>query len=115
MGDEVLANCLWGLEPDSLKGKVPAFLPDVHDVREDLVDYLGEALAWDGMVNELIEELNARGELDNTLVIVSGDHGMPGHAAGEMQFARFWFNGLVAGQLAGSREAWQKRRRLCQP
>ena len=30
------------------------------------------------MVNELIAELKARGELDNTLVIVSGDHGMPG-------------------------------------
>ena len=33
---------LWGIDPDSLKGKVPAFLPDVHDVREDLADYLGK-------------------------------------------------------------------------
>lgn len=82
-------KALWGLEPDSLKGKVPAFLPDVHDVREDLADYLGEALAWDGMVNELIEELNARGELDNTLVIVSGDHGMPGMPRGKCNLHDF--------------------------
>ena len=82
-------KALWGLEPDSLKGKVPAFLPDVHDVREDLADYLGEALAWDGMVNELIEELKARGELDNTLVIVSGDHGMPGMPRGKCNLHDF--------------------------
>ncbi|MHC4880375.1 MAG: sulfatase-like hydrolase/transferase [Planctomycetota bacterium] len=62
-------KAIWGLDPDSLKGRVPAFLPDVYDVREDLADYLGEALAWDGMVNELVEELKARGELDNTLII----------------------------------------------
>ena len=80
---------MWGLEPDSLKGKVPAFLPDVHDVREDLADYLGEALAWDGMVNELIEELKTRGDLDNTLVIVSGDHGMPGMPRGKCNLHDF--------------------------
>src|SRR5262245_11265295 len=33
---------LWGIEPDSLKGKMPAFLPDVPEVREDVADYLGE-------------------------------------------------------------------------
>ena len=32
---------LRGLDPDTLKGKLPAFLPDVQDVREDLADYLG--------------------------------------------------------------------------
>ena len=82
-------KAIWGLDPDSLKGKVPAFLPDVPDVREDLADYLGEALAWDGMVNELIEELKARGELDNTLVIVSGDHGMPGVPRGKCNLHDF--------------------------
>ena len=82
-------KAIWGLDPDSLKGKVPAFLPDVHDVREDLADYLGEALAWDGMVNELMEEMKARGELDNTLVIVSGDHGMPGMPRGKCNLHDF--------------------------
>lgn len=82
-------KAIWGLDPDSLKGKVPAFLPDVHDVREDLADYLGEALAWDAMVGELIEELKARGELDNTLVIVSGDHGMPGMPRGKCNLHDF--------------------------
>lgn len=82
-------KALWELEPDSLKGKVPAFLPDTHDVREDLADYLGEALAWDAMVGELVAELKARGELDNTLVIVSGDHGMPGMPRGKCNLHDF--------------------------
>lgn len=34
---------LWGIEPDSLKGKMPPFLPDVPEVREDLADYFGES------------------------------------------------------------------------
>ena len=95
-------KAIWGLDPDSLKGKVPAFLPDVHDVREDLADYLGEALAWDGMVNELIEELKARGELDNTLVIVSGDHGMPGMPRGKCNLHDF-------GSMVSLLVSWPKK------
>ena len=37
----------WGIDPDDLKGKMPAFLPDVHEVRQDLADYLGEIAAFD--------------------------------------------------------------------
>jgi uncharacterized sulfatase len=80
---------LWGLDPDSLQGKLPAFLPDVPEVREDIADYLGEALAWDGMINELLEELKARGKLDNTLIMVSGDHGMPGMPRGKCNLHDF--------------------------
>ena len=69
---------LWGLDPDALRGRLPGFLPDVHDVREDVCDYLGECQAVDGGLGVLLEELEAIGELDNTLLIVSGDHGIPG-------------------------------------
>lgn len=69
---------LWQLEPDDLKGRMPAFLPDVHEVREDAADYLGECLAVDQGIGILLEELEAAGELDNTLFVVSGDHGIPG-------------------------------------
>ena len=54
---------LWGLEPDSLKGRLPGFLPDVHEVREDVCDYLGEAIAFDTALGVLFEELEKRGEL----------------------------------------------------
>lgn len=71
-------KALWGLDPDALEGRLPAFLPDVHDVREDVCDYLGECLAVDAGLGVLLERLEAIGELDNTLVVVSGDHGIPG-------------------------------------
>ena len=69
---------LWGLNPDDLKGRLPAFLPDVHEVREDVNDYLGECLAFDAGLGVLLERLEAIGELDNTMIVVSGDHGIPG-------------------------------------
>ena len=69
---------LWGLEPDHLKGRLPAFLPDVHDVREDVCDYLGECQAVDAGLGVLLARLEEIGELDNTLLVVSGDHGIPG-------------------------------------
>lgn len=69
---------LWGLEPDELKGRLPGFLPDVHDIREDVCDYLGECQAVDAGLGVLLERLEEIGELDNTLIVVSGDHGIPG-------------------------------------
>ncbi len=74
---------LWGLEPDDLKGRMPECLPDVHEVREDFADYLGEVLAFDAGLGVLIDELEKRGELNNTLIVVSGDHGIPGMHRGK--------------------------------
>ena len=80
---------LWGLEPNRLEGRLPKFLPDVAEVREDVADYLGEALAWDAMVGVLVAELERIGELDNTLILVSGDHGMPGVTNGKCNLYDF--------------------------
>ena len=74
---------LWGIESDSLKGLIPKFLPDVHDVRRDFSDYLGEVLALDLMLGVMLEELEASGELDNTVIVLSGDHGIPGIPRGK--------------------------------
>ena len=74
---------LWGIDPDSLKGKMPAFLPDVPEVREDVADYLGEAQAVDAELGVLLERLAASGDADRTLIVVSGDHGMPGVPSGK--------------------------------
>lgn len=69
---------LWGLEPDELKGLMPEFMPDVPEIREDFADYLGECLAFDAGLGVLLAILDEMGELDNTLIVVSGDHGIPG-------------------------------------
>lgn len=82
-------KALWGLDPDALAGKMPAFLPDVREVREDLADYFGEIQAFDTAIGLLIEELNKAGELDNTLLVVSGDHGAPGFPHGKCNLYDF--------------------------
>jgi uncharacterized sulfatase len=74
---------LWGLNPDDLTGRMPGFLPDVPAVREDFADYLGECMAFDLGLGILLQRLEADGELDNTLVVVSGDHGIPGMPRGK--------------------------------
>lgn len=74
---------IWGIDPDRLKGKLPADLPDVPVVREDLADYLGEVQAFDAAIGVLLEELQTTGELDRTMIVVSGDHGIPGFIRGK--------------------------------
>ena len=69
---------LWGLDPDQLEGRMPDFLPDVAEIREDFNDYLGEVQAIDAGIGIILDELEKAGELENTLVVISGDHGIPG-------------------------------------
>ncbi|MCL2710341.1 MAG: sulfatase [Planctomycetaceae bacterium] len=76
-------KALWDMNPDDLQGKMPQFLPDVHEVREDFCDYLGEVLALDAMMGKFLEKLEERGELDNTVIVMSGDHGIPGFPRGK--------------------------------
>jgi len=76
-------KALWGIDPDALRGKLPAFLPDVPEVREDVADYLGECQAFDAYIGVLLKRLEERGELDRTVVVLSGDHGMPGVPSGK--------------------------------
>jgi uncharacterized sulfatase len=80
---------LWGIEPDALHGKLPPFLPDVPEVREDIADYLGEVQAFDAYIGLLLKRLEETGELDNTLIVISGDHGMPGVTNGKCNLYDF--------------------------
>ena len=94
-------KALWGLDPDDLKGRLPTFLPDVHDVREDVCDYLGECLAVDAGLGGLLERLEELGELDNTLVVVSGDHGIPGFPRGKCNLYNLGCEVALAARLPG--------------
>ncbi|MFP6573544.1 MAG: sulfatase [Pirellulaceae bacterium] len=80
---------LWGIDPDDLKGKMPKFLPDVHEVRQDMADYLGEVQAFDTGLGVLLKMLKDSGQLENTLVVVSGDHGAPGFPRGKCNLYDF--------------------------
>ncbi len=56
---------------------VPPFYPDNDIIRGDLLDYAIEVKWFDRHVGLAIEALEKRGLLDNTLILVTSDHGMP--------------------------------------
>ncbi len=56
---------------------VPDFLPDVPDVRSDIADYYWEVQRWNRDVARAIKLLEDSGELNNTIIAISGDNGVP--------------------------------------
>ena len=56
---------------------VPKFYPDNETIRRDLADYAVESEWFDTHLGRILEKLERIGELDNTLVLVTSDHGMP--------------------------------------
>ncbi|WP_162415298.1 sulfatase family protein [Cyclobacterium roseum] len=56
---------------------VPAFWPDNDSVRNDLLDYAYEVEYFDQHLMVMLQELEKRGELENTVVVVTSDNGMP--------------------------------------
>jgi len=56
---------------------VPDYWPDNETVRHDMLDYALEVEHADNHLGRMIAELEKRGLLDNTLIVVSSDHGMP--------------------------------------
>lgn len=55
---------------------VPGFLPDVPEVRSDLLDYCTEIEWFDTHLGRMVDLLAQAGELDNTIIIVTADNGM---------------------------------------
>jgi len=62
---------------DSTKLKVPKFLPDIPVVRGDLADYFAEIKRVDREIGALLKKLEEKGMLENTMIVVTGDNGMP--------------------------------------
>jgi N-sulfoglucosamine sulfohydrolase len=56
---------------------VPDCFPDVAEIRGDVADYYFEVQRFDREAGEHIEQVRALGELDNTIVVMTSDHGMP--------------------------------------
>jgi arylsulfatase A-like enzyme len=94
-------EALWGIQPDELKGKLPKHLPDVPEFREDFGSYLGEIQAFDAQVGVLVKRLEEEGELENTIIVISGDHGAPGFPGGKCNLYDFGVNVTLAIRWPG--------------
>ena len=60
---------------DPAKARVPAFEPDIPEVRRDWAQYHDLLTAEDGQPEARIDELTADGLLEDTIIIVTSDHG----------------------------------------
>jgi N-sulfoglucosamine sulfohydrolase len=64
-----------GMKTD--KVRVPAYWPDTEIVRNDILDYYYEVQWLDTHIQSVLAALEANGELDNTIIVVTSDNGMP--------------------------------------
>jgi N-sulfoglucosamine sulfohydrolase len=62
---------------DPAKVRVPPFLPDVPEVRTDLGHYYDFIARMDAECGRLFDILERRGLTSNTMVVFTGDNGMP--------------------------------------
>ncbi|MCP4976249.1 MAG: sulfatase, partial [Maribacter sp.] len=56
---------------------LPEFFPDVPEIRSDILDYALEIDWFDEHLGRMLKELEMIGELDNTIIVVTSDNGMP--------------------------------------
>lgn len=82
---------------------VPAYWPDNDTTRNDMLDYAFEVEYADQHLGRMLAELERRGLLESTIVIVTSDHGMPfprvkGHsyiASNHVPLAIRWPGGIA--------------------
>jgi arylsulfatase A-like enzyme len=92
-----------GKSPDDVD-RVPGYWPNNQVVRNDMLDYALEVEHFDRHLGRMLAELQRRGQLDNTLVVVTSDNGMPfprakGNqydASNHMPLAAMWKGGIHA-------------------
>ncbi len=70
------------VEPDVSHGdpryvRPPMHLPDTPETREDFADYIESAKTLDTAIGRILDELDAQGMSDDTLVLLTTDHGLP--------------------------------------
>lgn len=57
--------------------QVPAYWPDCEETRIDMLDYAYEIEWFDYHLQAMLDLLQARGELENTLILATSDNGCP--------------------------------------
>lgn len=61
---------------ETVDAEIPAFLPKDSVVRRDMEDYALEIGWFDKQLGRMLKMLEERGELENTIIIVTADNGM---------------------------------------
>ena len=64
-----------GMDLDAIR--LPACFPDDPIVRGDVADYYFEVQRFDALVGDAVRALEAAELIDDTIIVMTGDHGMP--------------------------------------
>jgi N-sulfoglucosamine sulfohydrolase len=91
-----------GGKNSSVIDRIPRYLPDNDSIRSDLLDYAFELEYFDRQIEHIINDLEKRGVLDNTFIVITSDNGMPfprgkGNSfeiSNHMPMAVMWKNGI---------------------
>jgi arylsulfatase A-like enzyme len=62
---------------DLARIRLPVFYPDVPELRSDIADYYHEVQRFDADCGNALALLEKTGELENTIIVMTGDNGMP--------------------------------------
>ncbi len=54
-----------------------SFFPNTQEVRSDIADYYWEVQRFDRQVGQLVQRIREMGQWNNTLFVMTSDHGMP--------------------------------------
>lgn len=65
-----------GKQPGAIE-RVPKYWPDNETIRNDMLDYAVEVEHFDNHLGRAIRHLEETGQLENTLIVATSDHGMP--------------------------------------
>lgn len=67
----------YGVTPNPERITAPPYLVDCSATRQDLAAYYHEISRWDYYVGQVHEELERQGIVENTVIIIMSDNGMP--------------------------------------
>lgn len=82
--------------------RIPGYWPDVPETRHDMLDFAFELQHFDNHLGRMLEKLEIEGLLENTIVVVTADNGMPFprvkgqayHASNHIPMAVWWPQGM---------------------
>ncbi|WP_420111239.1 sulfatase [Pseudactinotalea sp.] len=66
-----------GSKPDGRYVAVPSGLPDTPSIRDDVADFAAAVTTLDQKIGVVLEALRRTGQWDDTVIIVTTDHGIP--------------------------------------
>lgn len=57
--------------------ELPSYFPDTEVVKDDVLDYYWEVERFDRRIGEVVRLLKEHNQLENTLIVITSDNGMP--------------------------------------